>query len=97
MSVFDPIDPNGLTIEELQERIRLILALDEQGATPDQPTPPGYSRCYVCRRISFLTRTLEEAMGASEKRFGYRTVNPVIICGECDLIISRKMGMPPGE
>lgn len=92
--VFEPVDPNSITILEMLERVRSILRADLNGTLVEQPVGPGKFRCWLCRRIMDRTLSDEEMRREQIRRFGSASEDHIIICEDCDSIISRYLGLP---
>jgi hypothetical protein len=89
-----PVDPTRLTVHELADRATLILRYGVQ--PPSEPLPPGCYRCLICWRTAEMSRTYDEALASHRRRFG-RDVpenQQVILCDDCNRIISVVMGYP---
>jgi hypothetical protein len=89
-----PVDPNLLTVYELAERANLIIRNDAQ--PPDEPLAPGWYRCLICWRTAEMKCAYDEALADHQRRFGRNAPveGQVILCDDCNRIISLQMGYP---
>jgi len=93
-TIFDPVDPATVSVGYLKRRTFLLFAAMERGEVPDMPLPPGWFRCFTCRREFEKGRTEEEVLAEHRRRFGKDPDEPFTVCGDCNLIIARDQGVP---
>jgi len=89
-----PVDPRQLTVDELRVRAWFI-ARSGQFTPSDEPLSPGWFRCYVCLRSFESDWGTGDAIAEAERRFGHlEPERLIVICSDCNEIISRDVGFP---
>jgi hypothetical protein len=96
MDIFEPVDPNTVSLRYLKERTRLLFAAMERGEVPDMPLAPGWFRCFICRREAVKGVTGDEEQAEYARRFG-PVPDPggqMVVCDDCNRIVAEDQGMP---
>lgn len=89
----EPVDPLTLTMEELRERARLVVALETLLGPQPQPGGELY-RCCLCRRVLVKGWSDAEAQAEFERRFpGEVYDGQCLFCDDCNRIVSAAEGM----
>jgi hypothetical protein len=96
--IFDPIDPNTVSVGYLKERTGRLFAAMDRGRIPDMPVAAGWFRCFTCRREFEKGVPEEEALAEYRRRFGKTAADDpadqFTVCDDCNRIIAQDQGVP---
>lgn len=97
-SIFDPVDPPAVSDGDLKRRVGVFFAAMERGDLPCPPLPPGWFRCFTCRREFPKAVPEAEALEEYRRRFAGEPDpepdTPFIVCDYCNTVIAEDQGVP---